>query len=269
LTNLSKMTALAAAGCLGFGAHAVAQNPQLPHIKIETTSVSLVVGGQSGKGVLTLPNLGKRCAYPIKVSSFGVGIKVGVSKVTAVGVVRNMRRLSDLPGRYNVFQGETTVIVGGSHVTLQNRNNAVRMDLKSSAEGLNLGAAFEGMTIEFVRPPWNTPRPRSRRYIVYFGYNKIWGNAETKATVRRIAQRWKCRYTTFEVIGHTDTTGKEGYNVTLSDKRAKTVRDLLVKTGINPQRIATRAAGENEPLRPTRKGVRLRANRAAVIRVQF
>jgi outer membrane protein OmpA-like peptidoglycan-associated protein len=251
VVNSSTLTALALAGSLGLGAHAVAQDQQLPRIKIETTSVSLLIGGQSGKGTLTLPNLGKNCSYPIKLSSFGVGIKVGVSNVTAEGVVRNMQRLAD------------------SQVTLQNRNNGVRVSLQASAKGLNLGAAFEGMTIEYVRPPWNTPRPMPRRYIVYFGYNKIWANDDTKATINQIARNWKCRYVSFDVIGHSDTSGKEGYNVELSDKRAKTVRDLLVKAGVNPQRIATRAAGETEPLRPTRKGVRLRANRAAVIRVRF
>ncbi len=268
MTKFAKVIALSLAGSVGVCGAAIAQNRNLPHITIKTTSVSLLVGGQKGKGVLTLPNLGEKCTYPIKVSSFGVGIKVGVSEVTATGVVRNMRHLSDLAGRYSVFQGESTVIVGGSQVTLENRNNGVRMDLAASSKGLNLGAAFEGMTIEYVNPPWNTPTPRPRRYIVYFGYNKIWGNEDTKDTIRQIVRNWKCRYVSFEVIGHTDTSGKEGYNVTLSDKRAKTVRDLLVKAGVNPRRIATRAAGEHEPLQPTRKGVRLRANRAAVIVVR-
>lgn len=265
MMNFAKVIAFALVGSLGFGSFAVAQNERLPRIRLETTSVSLIVGGQKGKGVLTLPNLGRNCSYRLKVSSFGVGIKVGVSKVTAEGVVRNMRRVADLAGRYSVFQGESTVIVGGTETTLQNRNNAVRMTLQSSSKGLNLGAAFEGMTIEFVRPPWNTPKPMPRRYIVYFGYNKIWANEETKATLAQLVRDWKCRYSSFEIVGHTDTSGKEGYNKQLSSKRAKTIRDLLAKAGINRRRIATRAAGENEPLLPTRKGVRLRANRAAVI----
>lgn len=268
MTTFARVITLSLIGSVGFGALASAQDRNLPRIRIQTTSVSLLVGGQSGTGTLTLPNLGKNCSYGIKVSSFGVGIKVGVSEVTAVGVVRNMRRLSDLPGRYSVFQGETTVIVGGSQVTLQNRNNAVRMSLSASAKGLNLGAAFEGMTIEFTSPPWNTPQPLGRQYVVYFGYNKIWTNDDTKATVDQIVRDWKCRYVSFEVVGHTDTSGREGYNKQLSSKRAKVVRDLLVKWGVNPGRIRTRAAGENEPLRPTRKGVRLRANRAAVITVR-
>jgi hypothetical protein len=38
------------------------------------------IGGQSGEGQLTLPNLGTNCVYPFKVAGFGAGVQVGISK---------------------------------------------------------------------------------------------------------------------------------------------------------------------------------------------
>jgi len=51
---------------------ALAQAPNFPYVEIETTSVSAGIGGQSGDGILRLPNLGTNCTYPLKVSGFGV-----------------------------------------------------------------------------------------------------------------------------------------------------------------------------------------------------
>ncbi|MBV2210075.1 MAG: OmpA family protein, partial [Thermomonas sp.] len=41
-----------------------------------------------------------------------------------------------------------------------------------------------------------------------------------------------------EVAGHTDQCGKEGYNQTLSEKRAKTVYDFLTSNGVDAARLS-------------------------------
>ncbi len=103
------------------GAHsAIAQTQNLPWIQMESMSFNLGIGGQSGDGVLHLPNLGTNCEYPFKVEGFGAGIQVGISKVSASGPVANLARVSDLSGDYGATEGEVTLLAGAGGSSLKN-----------------------------------------------------------------------------------------------------------------------------------------------------
>jgi outer membrane protein OmpA-like peptidoglycan-associated protein len=54
--------------------------------------------------------------------------------------------------------------------------------------------------------------------------------------------------TMIEIVGHTDSVGAETSNQTLSERRAVSVKDALVRNGVSPARIVTRGAGELRPL---------------------
>jgi outer membrane protein OmpA-like peptidoglycan-associated protein len=49
------------------------------------------------------------------------------------------------------------------------------------------------------------------------------------------------------VEGHTDSVGSDGYNQRLSEQRAGSVRDYLVRQGIEPGAVATAGFGESQP----------------------
>lgn len=68
-----------------------------------------------------------------------------------------------------------------------------------------------------------------------------------------------------EVQGHTDDQGSPGYNMDLSQKRARAVRDWLVESGIAPHRLLARGYGQTRPL----GGAHSEADRARNRRVQF
>jgi outer membrane protein OmpA-like peptidoglycan-associated protein len=53
-----------------------------------------------------------------------------------------------------------------------------------------------------------------------------------------------------ELIGHTDATGPEEYNMGLSERRAKAVQAYLEEQGIEPQRITADWKGESAPEAP-------------------
>ncbi len=53
--------------------------------------------------------------------------------------------------------------------------------------------------------------------------------------------------TKISIQGHTDDTGKEDYNLTLSKKRAGSVSDYLVSKGVSKSRLSTEAMGESTP----------------------
>ncbi len=53
---------------------------------------------------------------------------------------------------------------------------------------------------------------------------------------------------TLRVEGHTDSNGDADFNVELSRGRAETVRDVLIRRGIDPSRLEVVPHGEEEPL---------------------
>lgn len=50
------------------------------------------------------------------------------------------------------------------------------------------------------------------------------------------------------IVGHTDNTGKEASNQTLSENRAKSVMAVLVANGVPANTITTLGAGQNQPV---------------------
>jgi len=51
-----------------------------------------------------------------------------------------------------------------------------------------------------------------------------------------------------EIDGYTDSIGSEQFNLTLSDKRASTVRDYLVTSGVPLDTVAARGMGKSNPI---------------------
>lgn len=53
----------------------------------------------------------------------------------------------------------------------------------------------------------------------------------------------------FEIGGHTDTSGKDDYNLQLSQRRADAIKDYLVsKYGIEADRLVSKGYGETKPV---------------------
>ena len=51
-----------------------------------------------------------------------------------------------------------------------------------------------------------------------------------------------------EIGGYTDATGSTEYNLSLSEKRAKSVVSYLVNRGISPDRLKSRGYGNTSPI---------------------
>jgi len=54
--------------------------------------------------------------------------------------------------------------------------------------------------------------------------------------------------TTVEVVGHTDSTGAASYNQQLSERRALSVRSVLLNAGVSGSRLRAFGQGENNPV---------------------
>lgn len=73
--------------------------------------------------------------------------------------------------------------------------------------------------------------------------------------------------TTIDVLGHTDSTGSESYNQSLSERRARSVADYLVGQGVQSVRIATRGYGESQPVASNETESGRAQNRRVEIRI--
>jgi len=243
---------------------AAAQNAYEPFAQIETTSAMIGIGGQSGAGRLKLPNLGTNCSYTFRVSGFGAGVQVGVSKVSATGPVRNLTRLEDFPGDYGATEGQATVIAGAGGISMKNKANNVTINLTSQTAGLNIGFSGSGMTVKMPVPPVNAPRV----LVLEYGFNKDQLNLANRAKLDQMLRTWKCQFVNFDIVGRTDAVGKQAENLNLSETRARGVRDYLMSVGVYPPRLPAQFSGEDNQQVQTQQGARLRANRVVVVTVK-
>lgn len=87
------------------------------------------------------------------------------------------------------------------------------------------------------------------RYILYFFWNSIWLKPDSPATIKEIISEIDARASNdIEVIGHTDLSGDDEFNMELSRRRAEKVQDLLVAANISPAAIRVAFHGEGNPL---------------------
>ena len=84
--------------------------------------------------------------------------------------------------------------------------------------------------------------------IIDFDTEKYNINAKSQETLNKLIGIFK-EYPNTNVLveGHTDNTGSESYNLTLSKNRAQAVTNYLVNNGLSSGRFDTKWYGESQP----------------------
>ena len=67
--------------------------------------------------------------------------------------------------------------------------------------------------------------------------------------------------------GHTDSIGTEAYNLKLSDRRWTSVRDYVVKKGVDSGRVSGQGFGESKPIADNKTAEGRSKNRRVEIKV--
>jgi outer membrane protein OmpA-like peptidoglycan-associated protein len=82
-----------------------------------------------------------------------------------------------------------------------------------------------------------------------FDVNKAELKPDTIANLNKLAEiLQKYPDTNIIIEGHTDSTGKDDYNMALSEKRAKAVQDYLVQQKVDKSRMSAKWYGESKPI---------------------
>jgi len=69
-----------------------------------------------------------------------------------------------------------------------------------------------------------------------------------RTTLDQVAQTLSSYNQTYiDVLGHTDSTGSDAYNQSLSERRAGAVADYLSSRGVSRARMGVRGSGETPP----------------------
>jgi len=69
------------------------------------------------------------------------------------------------------------------------------------------------------------------------------------------------------IVGHTDATGSDTYNQTLSDRRARSTALYLASQGVGADRLQTVGRGETEPVAPNDSDAGMQKNRRVEVAI--
>jgi outer membrane protein OmpA-like peptidoglycan-associated protein len=113
-------------------------------------------------------------------------------------------------------------------------------------------------------PP--APPPLVRTFMVFFDFDKSTLTPEARDVISEAVKTAKqLGPVHIMVTGHTDTVGSLRYNQGLSERRARSVKNEMIRLGMNGGDIETIGRSFKDPLVPTGPGVREPQNRRAVI----
>lgn len=104
--------------------------------------------------------------------------------------------------------------------------------------------------VQVVKPvePVVVKQPVNVVIKTYFEFDKSNLTNESRSKLNDVANQIKAyNVEVITVSGHADRIGTEEYNEALSQRRADTVKEELVKLGVDESKIFTEAKGETQP----------------------
>lgn len=134
-------------------------------------------------------------------------------------------------------------------------------DAQWAVGGITMKYRFNGPEKAVAPPPPPAPiaqappppPPPMKKKIVLRGVNFDFDKANIRKDASRILDEAASTLkdegnVAVMVVGHTDSRGTEPYNQKLSERRAVSVKDYLVKKGVSAARLTTKGMGEAQPV---------------------
>ena len=130
-------------------------------------------------------------------------------------------------------------------------------DLRARTAGTDVQVTREGDNLVLNIPSGIT-----------FAYDSADVQPQFQRTLDQVASTLsQYNQTYIDVYGHTDSTGSDSYNQTLSERRATAVADYLSSRGVQTARIGTRGYGETQPIASNDTDAGRAANRRVEVKI--
>jgi len=164
--------------------------------------------------------------------------------------------------------GKLTVTTGGGAQTLTIANTMV--EVTASAKSPSDPKKIDQRQIDSLFTDSIKALPTEAvSFLLYFLNDSTELAAESKSHIPEVLSLVNKReFYEISIIGHTDTTGSDEYNMRLSSARAESVRETLLSDGIRSGRIELRYHGKRDPIIPTGDNVREPRNRRVEVIVK-
>jgi outer membrane protein OmpA-like peptidoglycan-associated protein len=128
------------------------------------------------------------------------------------------------------------VIGGAAGAYIGNYMDKQAAEMEQDLEGARIERIGEGIKVTFDSG-------------ILFDVNKADLRPEAKTNLQNLAAiLQKYQDTDIIIEGHTDNTGTDAYNLTLSEQRAKTVANFVAGLNVNPTRFTIMGYGESQPI---------------------
>jgi outer membrane protein OmpA-like peptidoglycan-associated protein len=178
-----------------------------------------------------------------------------------------------LPDGTEVGNGISSAIDGAFKIVLPyDKNYSIHASADkffAVSENLNLDSLIKAGYKEIHKDLYLVPIEIGqvvRLNNVFFDFDKYDLRSESFVELDRVVKLLKENpKIEIEMSAHTDSYGSDDYNFTLSDNRAKSVREYIISKGIAPERIISQGYGETKPVAPNDNAENRQLNR----RVEF
>ena len=135
---------------------------------------------------------------------------------------------------------------GGSAVEVEDATIGNTTD--STASGIGTGDTTAGEITVVEENTTNMDDPLGQR-VVYFDFDSANLTPEAQRIVEAHAQYLAGNPGMAVVLeGHADERGTREYNLALGERRANAIKDYMVASGVNPERVNTISYGKERPV---------------------
>ena len=159
----------------------------------------------------------------------------------------------------SMFAGSLAVLAQDTDIEFQNTREDFVNALKSQERPKVKQRGVSGLTakgISGITDDQNVQYEKLveqpvARSLILFDFDSDTVKAESYPTLQNLAEVLTVNYpdARLMIAGHTDSVGKEKYNLSLSYRRAKAVTTVLMtEYGIAAERLTLRGFGESKPL---------------------
>jgi outer membrane protein OmpA-like peptidoglycan-associated protein len=145
---------------------------------------------------------------------------------------------------------------GAAGAIIGNRMNDRAETLERELDGATIERVGEGILVTFDSG-------------ILFGFDSATLQETARANLQDLARVLAEDSDDYELLvaGHTDSSGAEAYNQTLSERRASAASDFLGRQGISRAQIRTQGLGEMEPVTSNETPAGQEANRRVEVAI--